>query len=196
MFTGIVQAIGVVDGCSQGVLQVRMPEPWKADLTSGESIAVDGCCLTVRPSDDGLTFDLSEETMSRTKLGRLSSGSRVNLERALKASDRLGGHFVLGHVDGLATITEVGSLDQSWRLVVEVPQDMSRLIVDKGSIALDGISLTVVEPVGNRFSVAIIPETWARTNLSDRRIGDAMNIELDILAKHIAKLWEAHLGQQ
>jgi riboflavin synthase len=173
-----------------------MPEPWKADLTSGESIAVDGCCLTVRPSDDGLTFDLSEETMSRTKLGRLSSGSRVNLERALKASDRLGGHFVLGHVDGLATITEVGSLDQSWRLVVEVPQDMSRLIVDKGSIALDGISLTVVEPVGNRFSVAIIPETWARTNLSDRRIGDAMNIELDILAKHIAKLWEAHLGQQ
>jgi riboflavin synthase len=157
-------------------------EPWQL----GESVAVDGCCLTVVDSGDGLHFDLSEETLKRTAMGGYAPRTRVNLERAMRASDRFGGHIVQGHVDAVGTVISISPTDAGmvYRFRVAEP----RYLIDKGSIALNGVSLTVVEPAGGEFDVWIIPHTLEATNLGDLQPGSRVNVEYDVIAKHVEKL--------
>lgn len=184
MFTGIVQALGTVRTVTEGRLSVAVGEDAARPWTIGESIAVNGVCLTLVSADPELAFDLSQETLRRTALGDLSSGDPVNLERALLPTDAMGGHFVLGHVD---TVGQVEAIEESV-FTFRLDPEYDRYLVDKGSVAVDGISLTVVRPAQGTFSVAVIPHTLNATNLGRRRTGDRVNVELDILAKHVEKL--------
>lgn len=194
MFTGLVQAIGRLEPCSQGVW-VRGALGGMGPMALGDSIAVDGVCLTVAELDasgEGFRADVSEETLSRTTLGRRSQArSLVNVEPALRLSDRLGGHLVSGHVDGLGTVVGIEPLPASWRLSVAW-QDPSygRYICEKASITVDGISLTVAgsEEGGERFWLAVIPHTWENTTLKYRRVGDAVNLEADLVARYLERL--------
>ena len=188
MFTGIIEESGtaVATGtrlCIQCALVL-------SDLTPGASIAVNGVCLTaVDISTDGFSADLAPETLARSNLGDLKQGDRVNLERPLSLQTRLSGHIVQGHVDGTGRIEELRELGaNNWELVVRVPHELERLLVYKGSIAIDGISLTIASVEGGLVRVAIIPHTFEATNLSMRGVGDRVNIECDILAKHLEKL--------
>lgn len=193
MFTGIVEAcVAVRELTARGKgAQLTLPRPdpsWQVAL--GDSIAVSGCCLTVAGSaGDSLSFDLSAETLAVTRLGELRAGRRVNLERALRLGDRLGGHLVYGHVDGVGRVAAVhDSADGGRRLEFEVPPALERYLISKGSITLDGVSLTVVEPRGPCFSVALIPETLARTTLGEARTGDPVHVEADAIGKWIERL--------
>ncbi|MCO5296370.1 MAG: riboflavin synthase [Fimbriimonadaceae bacterium] len=189
MFTGLVEAVGVVRAFDGKTLRLEVPpneEPWAL----GESVAANGCCLTVVEFADGLAFELSGETLSRTTFARLGVGRRVNIERALRVGDRLGGHFVQGHVDAVGRVVGLEPSDVGSTLRVEVPAGGERFLIDKGSIAVDGVSLTVVRPEGRTFEVALVPHTLAATNLGDRKPGDAVHLEYDVLAKHVAKLLE------
>lgn len=186
MFTGLVQAVGQVsslDGLRLKVQASLSDEP----LALGESVAVNGCCLTV-VEPGHLIFDLSEETLARTALGRLKTGSRVNIERAMRMGDRLGGHIVQGHVDGVGQVLAVEELAGSWRMTFRAPEGGGRYLIDKGSITLDGVSLTVVEPRGDEFDCHIIPHTWEHTALSSLEPRDSVNVEFDVLAKHVERL--------
>jgi riboflavin synthase len=153
-------------------------------------VAVNGCCLTVvaRPSEGRLEFDLLEETLRRTNLGRVEIGGRVNLERALEANGRLGGHFVQGHVDCVAEIRAWEAVGLDYRLEIELPREFARYVVEKGSIAVDGISLTVAELSEESFAVWIIPHTREVTNLSAARVGGMVNLEFDMLAKYVERM--------
>jgi riboflavin synthase len=187
MFTGIITATSAVVGLTGRNLVVAVPELWRNEpLVLGESVSVDGCCLTVVRADEAMLFDLSDETLVRTTLGQAEPGQRVNLERAFRAGDRLGGHFVQGHIDGIAHIVSTSLFGES--LVLRVSNDRPDLIVDKGSVTLDGVSLTVVSPTLSDFEVWLIPETIRRTTLGDKRAADRVNVEFDILAKHVAHL--------
>jgi riboflavin synthase len=189
MFTGLVQATSKIVKASREVLVVADPEAWPCDgWQKGESIAVDGCCLTLVDWSGGLKFELSEETLARTTLGRASIGDRVNLERAMKASDRFGGHIVQGHVDTVGTCIGIEPLDQSVTYRFEAGSEADSLLIDKGSITVDGISLTVIDPADGAFETAIIPHTLAQTSLGDLKVGSRVNLEFDVLAKHVAKL--------
>ena len=163
---------------------------WPNDpLVIGESVAVNGCCLTVvETADESMAFDVSEETLRLTALGGWRENTRVNLERAMRPMDRFGGHIVQGHVDGIAQVESIQELSGSWEMVFSYPEKFSPLVVPKGSICLDGISLTIVSPVENRFGIAVIPHTWAETTLSFRQPGDRLNVEFDALAKHVQAL--------
>jgi riboflavin synthase len=192
MFTGIVEEAGRVvslefhpHGC-----RYTVEAPLAAQGTSvGDSIANNGCCLTVVAMDGPrLTFDLLEETRRATNLASLQPGSRVNLERSLRADARLGGHFVTGHIDATARITRWEPEGSDYVLEVEVPDPFARYIVPKGCVALDGISLTVGRVHGPRFNVWIIPHTRAVTTLAERAVGDLLNLECDLLAKYTEKL--------
>jgi len=194
MFTGLVEAVGEVIEISSRRLVLRPPNGWSGEVQRGESVAVDGCCLTAIPDLNRLTFDLSEETLRRTTLAELGPGSFVNLERSLATNGRLGGHFVLGHVDATATLRLIQPSDRSQQLTFEVDSSFDRYLVDKGSIALAGVSLTVVTPVKGHFDVWLIPETLERTTLGRLEIGQRLNVEFDILAKHVEKLLESRLG--
>ncbi len=186
MFTGLVQAITTVRSFDGDRLVLHAPDGWNVqDLKQGESIAVNGCCLTYLSGTGDLLFDVSAETRARTTLSSWQAGRTVNLERALLPTDRLGGHFVQGHVDATATLIEKGA-NNEWRF--EVDEQFDPLMIDKGSISLDGVSLTIVNPEGGRFSVAFIPETLAKTSLSHLAEGDSLNVEFDVLAKHAQKL--------
>jgi riboflavin synthase len=193
MFTGLVAGTGTIqsftgNSATGGVLRVG-GVPWSDSLEAGESIAVNGVCLTAKSeSVGGFEADLSPETLRRSNLGNLGSGDRINLERALAAGDRLGGHLVQGHVDGLGLVTELTPTGDFWTVGVELPQELGRYVIEKGSIAVDGISLTVASLVGNRFTVAVIPKTWELTNLSGRKVGESVNIEVDLIAKYVEKL--------
>ena len=188
VFTGIVQGLAKVASFDGHRLTLACPpieEPWNL----GESIAVNGCCLTLVALQDGqLVFELSKETLGRTALGQLRTNSAVNIERALKMGDRLGGHWVQGHVDTIGHLESASENAQSHVMVFRVPQGCERYLIDKGSIAIDGVSLTVVEPTGSRFEVAIIPHTWEHTNLSRLKVGDAVNLEFDVLAKYVERI--------
>ncbi len=194
MFTGIVELRAEVaelrpDG--PGVrLVIRVPA-YQGEVGIGDSIAVNGCCLTVvEIEDDTIGFDAGEETLSRTNLGRLEPGSYVNLERSLRVGDRLGGHFVTGHIDG------VGHLDRriddaDWSTFwFRVPKPLARQMASKGSIAVDGVSLTLVDVEEDRFSVALIPHTLAVTTLGPLQVGDPVNLETDVLAKYVQRQLE------
>jgi riboflavin synthase len=161
-------------------LTLDAPDAWPGEAwVVGESLAVDGCCLTVVSLTDGLVFDLSEETLARTTLGSFVPGRAVNLERAMKASDRLGGHIVQGHVDTVGTL-----VSREGAFVFEVGPDWSRYLVDKGSVAVNGVSLTVVQPSGGSFLCALVPHTLEVTNLGGAQPGDRLNVEFDVLAKY------------
>jgi len=195
MFTGIIEETGAVrafDRLETGARLVVEADKILSDLEIGGSIAVNGCCLTaVEITADSFTADLSPETLEVANLDRLRVGEPVNLERPLLPTSRLSGHFVLGHVDGLGEFLgcdEIG--DDSWRLRVRVPEALLRYLIYKGSIAIDGISLTVAALDRDVIEVAIIPHTYRETNLASRKPGDAVNLECDVIARHVERLLE------
>lgn len=207
MFTGLVQALGHLERCAGGV-RVRLERSGSLGaIALGDSIAVDGICLTVAeclPGGDGgvagFRADVSEETLRRSALAaRAANGSRVNLEPALRLADRLGGHLVSGHVDGLGVVRQIRREAGSWRLGLAWRDPAyGRYICPKASVAVDGISLTVAgcEPDGSAFWIAVIPHTWASTTLNDRREGDAVNLEADLLAKYAERLLADRSGAE
>lgn len=205
MFTGLVEACVPLRRLtlSGGGAQLVLPQPPGFAARHGDSISVSGCCLTVAgflpPPDPGtdpdLCFELSAETLARTAFGQLASGARVNLERAMQLGDRLGGHLVSGHVDGVGRVLGVrGDRQRGWDFEFELPAGLERYLIDKGSVTLDGISLTVVGPRGGRFGVAVIPVTWEQTNLSTKRPGDPVHVEADLVGKWIERLMPAAPG--
>jgi len=199
MFTGIVAARAPVvrfERRAEGaLLAVERPAGWD-DVTTGESVAVSGVCLTALPGKrtEPLRFDLSPETLSRSTLGALSKGRRVNLERALAAADRFGGHVVAGHVDATTAVTGVERSADFWTVSFALDPSWARYVVEKGSIALDGISLTIASLRDAEFDVAVIPHTWEVTTLSERSVGDRVNVEVDVLAKYVERMLEGRFA--
>jgi riboflavin synthase len=204
MFTGIVEELGHIHAVEEQSDAVRLTvrtEHLLADVRHGDSISVNGCCLTVVATGsstpggpvDLWTADVMAETLARTTLAGVGSGDRVNLERALRADQRLGGHVVQGHVDAWTTVLG-RQQSENWDVVTfGLPADLAPLVVEKGSITVDGVSLTVVAVTATSFSVSLIPETLARTTLGVRNVGERVNLESDVLAKHVAKLVQAYL---
>ena len=196
MFTGIVEELGTVAGVEDQGDAIRLTihaEHVLADAGLGDSIAVNGCCLTVAERDgDTWTADVMQETLDKTSLAGVQPGDKVNLERAVTPTTRLGGHIVQGHVDGVGIIAS-RTPSEHWEVVdVSMPPELGRYLVDKGSVTVDGVSLTVVAARADGFTVSLIPETLARTTLGSRGPGDRVNLEVDILAKHVEKLLAAH----
>ncbi len=186
MFTGIVQGLGVLRERRGNVLAMDVPPAFLEQLLIGASIAVNGVCLTVGEiSDAGFLADISKETATATTLGAMRMQSRVNLEFPTSPEGGLDGHIVLGHVDAVGRTKALTREREGWRLVVSYPPEFRRYIVEKGSIAVDGISLTPFAITGTTFRCAVIPSTFAATNLQDRVVGDPVNIEFDILAKYV-----------
>ncbi|MEA3399663.1 MAG: riboflavin synthase [Armatimonadota bacterium] len=192
MFTGLIQEVGAIRRVrpSGGGADLQIQAPQIGPQTEvGESVAINGACLTVEaPGDDGFTCHAGAETLARTTLGELSVGAGVNLERALSVGDRLGGHFVQGHVDCVGRIAARRDEGTTAWFSIEVPPEHARYVVEKGSVAVDGISLTVTEVAGVTFEVAIIPYTLANTTLGTAGPGQRVNIETDILAKYVERL--------
>lgn len=194
MFTGIVEEVGVVAKISDNAMTVKASKVIE-DLKLGDSIAVNGTCLTaVEFSSTEFSVDLSPETMRRTSLGQLSEGSPVNLERALLASDRMGGHIVQGHVDGTGRVMSTKVDGDSIIFRIRVPKRINPYIVEKGFVAVDGISLTVVKRGASSFTLAVIPYTLQNTNLASVSVGDRVNLEADILAKYVESLLDRKSG--
>nr|WP_297414810.1 riboflavin synthase [uncultured Nocardioides sp.] len=194
MFTGIVEELGVVEGIEQQDDAIRLTVRGAfvtTDASLGDSIAVNGCCLTVAQRDgETFTADVMHETLSKTSLGALDIGSKVNLERAVTPTTRLGGHVVQGHVDGTGRVLR-RTPSEHWEVVeIELPADLTRYLVPKGSITVDGISLTVVDVLESSFTVSLIPETLARTTLGFKQPGDPVNLEVDVIAKYVERLLE------
>jgi riboflavin synthase len=191
MFTGLVESLGTVTRAEENGAGWRLVvrDRIGPQLAIGESVAVNGACLTVvELRGEEFAFEVGPESLARTNLGRLRAGDRVNLERSLRVGDRLGGHFVQGHVDTVGTIdrrVRNGDWEDVW---FRCPADLTRLMVPKGSIAVDGISLTLVNVEPERFSVMLIPHTQAVTTLGFKKAGDPVNVEADMLAKHVARL--------
>jgi riboflavin synthase len=192
MFTGIVEAVGKVMTIERGGQSARLTIAAgrvSEDVAIGDSVAVSGACLTVvevRPPS--LTFEALYETLRRTGLGQLQVGDTVNLERSLPVTGRFGGHIVQGHVDGTGRIASIRPIGDGWQVFVDVAPELMRTIVTKGSVTVDGISLTVAEAADRTFSIQVIPHTWDNTTLNERRAGDSVNIETDILGKYVEKL--------
>jgi riboflavin synthase len=192
MFTGIVEELGTVAALEDQGDALRLTIAASTvleDVKHGDSIAVNGCCLTVAAtSGDTWTADLMQETLDKTSLRGAAPGDLVNLERAVTAQTRLGGHIVQGHVDGVGRIL-ARTPSEHWDVVeVSLPAALARYVVDKGSIAVDGVSLTVVTAGDDRFTISLIPETLARTTLGRKQVGDLVNLETDIIAKHVERL--------
>jgi len=195
MFTGIVQAVGEVRAVTPRGGDVEFVfAVGTLDLNGvaiGDSISVSGCCLTVtRLTDDSFAADASLETLQVTTLGRWRPGQRVNMERALRAGDALGGHYVTGHVDGVATVVSTAADARSVRMEFEVPAPLARYIARKGSIAVDGVSLTVNSVEGSRFEVNIIPHTLAVTTFGNLRSGERVNLEIDLFARYVERVMQ------
>jgi riboflavin synthase len=193
MFTGIVQSTGIVahiDQADQGVrMRIHCPDLKPAEWAAGDSVSVSGCCLTALSLDaEGFSADLSAETLSRTSLGKLQTNDRVNLEPALALGDRLGGHMVSGHVDGLADVVAVQPAGESRVVRFRVSQELSRFVAEKGSVTLDGVSLTVNTVAMDTFEVNLIPHTWHVTTLGQLEPGDQVNLEIDLLARYLDRL--------
>jgi riboflavin synthase len=200
VFTGIVEELGTVAAIVDQGDAVRLTIAADTVLEGtrpGDSISVNGCCLTVVDLDDGRwCADVMQETLDRTSLRDAATGERVNLERAVTVDRRLGGHIVQGHVDGVGTVL-ARTPSQHWEVVeISLPTGLGRYLVEKGSVAVDGVSLTVVEAGPDRFTVSLIPETLARTTLGTCAPGDPVNLEVDVIAKHVERLlaWHRHEG--
>jgi riboflavin synthase len=191
MFTGLIQGLGRVSGAEHSADGVRLAisTPLAAELDEGDSVAVNGVCLTATGIDrGGFVAEVMNETLTRSSLGRLETGAEVNLELPLRASDRLGGHIVQGHVDGLGAVLEVTEDGFARRVRIGAPESVLRYVVAKGSIAIDGVSLTVADLDSESFTVSLIPETLQRTNLGSAEPGARVNLEVDVLAKYVEKL--------
>ena len=200
MFTGIIETVGSISelrrGRSGATMTVSAPAI-AAELKVGDSIAVNGACLTaIRCMEGAFCCDLSSETLERTSFGRVKEGSRVNLERALLVGSRLNGHFVQGHVDGVGTFLSAVPSGEGFRITVEFPSALERYAVLKGSIAIDGISLTIADLRGGSFSVAVIPHTLRETNLGGLRPSDAVNLEVDVLAKYLERFFQLGIAKE
>ena len=193
MFTGLIEAVGEIAEVktSPGGFRIRIRTTLAADLISGESLAVNGVCLTVVTTDGGeVHADIGPETARVTTLGSLRQGQRVNLERSMRADGRVGGHFVQGHVDGTGLVEEVRPDGDSHWLTISFDPSLAPYLIRKGSIAVDGVSLTIAGLGENVFDVMIIPFTWANTALSTLKVGDRVNIECDMIGKYVARSLE------
>ena len=192
MFTGIIEEIGVVKTFSLSGKSAQIVVECKKvleDTKIGDSIAINGVCQTVTAlSHNSFSAQISSETLSVTTLSKLKSADKVNLERALTLSSRLGGHIVSGHVDGLAKVKSIQKLSEFYNVKFEIPKELTKYVVKKGSATINGISLTVADVVSSEFDVAIIPHTFENTNLSSLKSGDFVNIETDVLAKYVEKI--------
>ncbi|HYY02384.1 MAG TPA: riboflavin synthase [Gaiellaceae bacterium] len=192
MFTGIVRELGriaAVEGGEVGVRLVIAAPATAAESAVGDSVSINGVCLTVTEAANGsIAFDAVPETLRRSSLGGLAPGDAVNVERALRAGEPLGGHYVQGHVDGVGTIRRSDVEGDGRRVWIDVPADLHRYLVEKGSVALDGVSLTVAELDDDGFAVALVPHTLAVTTFGAREPGDQVNIEVDVLAKYVERL--------
>lgn len=192
MFTGIVKDVGQVKAVDEGRGDLRFTIQTALDLTQiviGASIACDGCCLTVVAiGEDWFSVDASRETLSKTMLDEWTTCSRINLEPSLTVGDELGGHLVSGHVDGVLTVKAIKREGDSHRVIFNMPEGFEKFIAQKGSIALNGISLTVNDVTDEDFGVNIIPHTWMNTNMSSLQVGDEMNFEIDMLARYVARM--------
>jgi riboflavin synthase len=198
MFTGIVEELGAVVTVARGEQSARLAVAGTvvAGSATGDSICVNGVCLTVSQIDgDVFIADVMAETLHRSALGSLQAGDTVNLERAATLSTRLGGHLVQGHVDGVARVLRRDPGDAWEAVTLQLPAELLRYVVEKGSITLDGVSLTVAALDGDAVTVSLIPETLRRTTLGTRAVGDAVNVEVDLLAKHVERLLAARLEQ-
>lgn len=194
MFTGLVEAVGTVILLEERGDQARLTLdlPFAAELALGESVAINGCCLTVAGISPGeVSFDLLAQTLRVTSLGRLAAGSRINLERAMMAGARFGGHFVQGHVDATGTISRLEANGQDHIVGVALPPEIHRLCIDKGSLTVDGISLTIAELTADSAIFWITPHTWQATHLHQAEVGQAVNLEVDVLAKYVDRLLAA-----
>jgi riboflavin synthase len=196
MFTGIIHTNGVIESLErlEAGARLRIRGTDDEPFARGESVAVNGVCLTVIPNGSSLLTEISNETLARTTLGSLGSGARVNIERALGVGDRFGGHFVQGHVDTTGTLISKKSEGEFAVYRWSFPGDFSDLVVSKGSIAVDGVSLTVVDPDDSSFAAALIPETLRRTTLGTARIGERVNLEFDMIAKYVRTLVAPYLA--
>jgi riboflavin synthase len=193
MFTGLIEATGQVEGVEvrAGGRRLRIATSLGRELHAGDSIATSGVCLTaVEPDADGFFADVSPETLRVTTLGALAVGRSVNLERPLRADARLGGHFVLGHVDGVGRIASIRADDDYRWIEIEYPPSLAPLLILKGSVAVDGISLTVAALSGPRFAAQVVPFTWTHTALQHAAPGEAVNLEADVLGKYVVRLLE------
>lgn len=191
MFTGLIEDVGTVETLerTEDGAKLRVSSGLTAELALGDSIAVNGCCLTATAVEGGhFETEAMNQTLEVTALASVEQGSRVNLELAMRASDRLGGHIVQGHVDGVGTVASVEDDGFARRVRVELPPDLLRYVVDKGSISLSGVSLTVAELGDSWAEVSLIPETLERTNLGDLAPGDRLNVESDVVAKYVERL--------
>ena len=200
MFTGIVEEVGQVISLKEKekAWELSMTNPFQdgSGVEAGASISVNGCCLTlVEQATDTARFELLEETLRKTNLGSLAEGSVVNLERALAADGRLGGHFVSGHVDTCGVIAVFEEQGKNLYLQISIPPASSRYLVDKGSIAVNGCSLTVCDVLEDSFAVWLIPHTLTKTNLAELKKGDSLNLEFDMLAKYVEKLSRSVVGK-
>lgn len=194
MFTGIVQWVGRIVAVSPESIEVSVsPDP--SDWVLGESVAINGCCLTVVASSPNLRFDLSPETWRRTSFSRLQVGDPVNVERAMRPVDRFGGHIVQGHVDATGRVAGITEVETGVVYRFESAPECDRYLIDKGSITVEGISLTVVGPDRGAFDVWVIPHTLAHTNLPSLKVGDEVNIEFDVIARQLERLLAAAIGQ-
>ncbi|MCX6142493.1 MAG: riboflavin synthase [Ignavibacteriales bacterium] len=197
MFTGIIEDVGVVQKIAPSVLLVRTV---LTEIKKGDSIAANGTCLTVTKMASSartrvLSFDVSPETVQRTNLGELRGGSNVNLERALRAGDRFGGHIMTGHIEDKGKLVRKERIEKSWIFTFTLDRHLRRYIVPKGSVGVDGISLTVVDCGSDFFTVSVIPHTMKNTNLGSRKLGDNVNIEPDILAKYAESMLVHDIGE-
>jgi riboflavin synthase len=193
VFTGIVQELGTVAAVAEreGGTRIRVQARLAGELRAGDSVAVNGVCLTaLAPAGGAFEADLSSETTSRTSLGRLGAGESVNLELPVRPNDRLGGHIVQGHVDAVGTVSSVAEDGQGRVVRFTVPPALMRYVVEKGSVTVDGVSLTVAEVDDGGFAVSLIPETLARTTLGGATKGRPVNLEVDVIAKHVERLLE------
>jgi len=191
LFTGLIEDVGTIETLdrTEAGAKLRVSSKLAAELSLGDSIAVDGCCLTATAVDgDHFETEAMNQTLEVTALGAVDEGAKVNLELAMRASDRLGGHIVQGHVDGVGTVASVEDDGFARRVRVELPPDLLRYVVDKGSITLSGVSLTVAELGETWAEVSLIPETLERTNLGDLAPGDRLNVESDVVAKYVERL--------
>jgi riboflavin synthase len=199
MFTGIVREIGAVEAMrrSDAGARVRVAATLAAELADGDSVSVSGVCLTVASRvDGGFEADVANQTLSVTKLGQLEPGARVNLEPPLRAGEPLGGHIVQGHVDGTGGVAAARKDGFSRRVRIAVPVELRRYLVEHGSVAVDGVSLTVAELWDEGLEVALIPETLARTTLGDLGAGDRVNLEVDLIARHLERLMQGFAGDE
>ena len=194
MFTGLVKEIGeiiqVTEAGEGKRITIQAGKFFEED-EKGDSINVSGTCLTIEKfKENGAEFFLAEETLNKTWFSELAEGNKVNLEKALKASDRMGGHVVQGHIEAFVEVNEIEELEEGWNMTFTLPENLGKYIVDKGFVAVEGISLTVAGIDEDSFTVTVIPETWEKTNLSEKDIGDKVNIETDVIARYAEKMIE------